>query len=193
MLLTACADEKMADAPKQIAEKIEIEQEEIPQVRLAVDSVVVEEPKVHRQKQSPTPIPPGPEPWIRPEPSPPRPHPPMPPMPPTPPGPEPIEIHIPEIDPSFPGGAAELMKFIKETIQYPEISKELGDQGRVYVEFIVEIDGSLTDVRVLRSLTPELDREAKRVIRSMPKWIPGEKGGEIVRSRARLPVTFTLN
>lgn len=117
---------------------------------------------------------------------------PPPPPPPLPHPPDPYLTEFPEVEAQFPGGNAAMKKFIQETIQYPEMSKELGDQGRVYVSFIVGTDGSISNIEIPRSLTVELDKEAKRIVRAMPKWIPAQEKGEVVRSRARLPITFTL-
>lgn len=122
-----------------------------------------------------------------------------PPAPPIPPAPDvqPVKqaeiVDFPEVDAAFPGGAAAMKKWIQENVQYPEISRELGDQGRVYVTFVVEPDGSITGVDVMRGgITEELNREAKRLVRSMPKWEAGEVKGDKVRARCRLPITFTL-
>ncbi len=101
-------------------------------------------------------------------------------------------VDFPDVEASFPGGAAAMKLWIQKNVVYPEISRELGDQGRVYVSFVVEQDGSITDIDIPRSLTTELDREAKRLVREMPKWSPGSVKGENVRSRCRLPITFTL-
>lgn len=102
-------------------------------------------------------------------------------------------IEFPDTDASFPGGSAAMKKWIDAHLQYPEISRELGDQGRVYITFVVEPDGSITGVDVMRGgITPELNREAKRLVRTMPKWVPGEANGQKVRARCRLPITFSL-
>ena len=121
-----------------------------------------------------------------------------PPPPPPPPGPTqvapPAEIvDFPDVEAAFPGGPAAMKQWIQQNVVYPEISRELGDQGRVYVTFVVEPDGSITGVEVMRGgLTDELNREAKRLVREMPKWSPGEVKGKPVRARCRLPITFTL-
>ena len=94
--------------------------------------------------------------------------------------------------PSFPGGDAELMKFLSTHIKYPVVAEENGIQGRVVVQFVVERDGSITDVRVVRSVDPSLDKEAIRVTKSMPHWIPGKQNGSAVRVKYTLPVTFRL-
>lgn len=102
-------------------------------------------------------------------------------------------IEFPDVDPTFPGGAGELQKWIAKNVQYPQTAIELGEQGKVYVSFVVEPDGSVSNVQVERGVSDDLDREAKRVVRSMPKWTAGEAGGKKVRSRMRLPIVFTLN
>ena len=92
----------------------------------------------------------------------------------------------------FPGGAAELQKWIFANVEYPEVSIRIEDQGRVFLSFIVEADGSITGVKVKKSASKELDREAQRVTRKMPNWTPGEVAGKRVRTRCRLPIVFTL-
>ena len=94
--------------------------------------------------------------------------------------------------PSFPGGDAELMKFLNSHIKYPAVAEENGIQGRVVATFVVERDGSLTDVKVIKSVDPSLDKEAIRVLKSMPKWIPGKQNGSAVRVKYTVPVTFRL-
>lgn len=103
-------------------------------------------------------------------------------------------VDFPDVEASFPGGAAAMKQWIQQNVQYPEISRELGDQGRVYVTFVVEPDGGISNVDVMRGgLTDELNKEAKRLVRNMPNWSPGEVKGKPVRARCRLPITFTLN
>lgn len=94
--------------------------------------------------------------------------------------------------PAFPGGDAALMKYLQENTQYPTIAAENGVQGRVVIGFVVEKDGSITDVTVIKSQDPSLDREATRVVKSMPRWIPGKQNGSAVRVKYQVPVTFRL-
>ena len=94
--------------------------------------------------------------------------------------------------PSFPGGDAELMKFLSTHIKYPVVAEENGIQGRVIATFVVERDGSISDVKVVKSVDPSLDKEAIRVLKSMPKWIPGKQNGSAVRVKYTVPVTFRL-
>jgi len=94
--------------------------------------------------------------------------------------------------PSFPGGDAALMSFLSKNIKYPVIAEENGIQGRVVATFVVERDGSITDVKVIKSVDPSLDKEAVRVLKSMPKWIPGKQNGSAVRVKYTVPVTFRL-
>ena len=94
--------------------------------------------------------------------------------------------------PEFPGGHAALMKWIGNNIKYPAIAEENGIQGRVVCTFVVERDGSITDVQVARSIEPSLDKEAVRVLTMMPKWNPGRQNGEAIRVKYTVPVTFRL-
>lgn len=94
--------------------------------------------------------------------------------------------------PEYPGGQAALMEFIAQNIQYPTAAKEAGTQGRVIVQFVVERDGSITGVKVVRSVGSYLDEEALRVMNSMPKWKPGMQRGKLVRVKFTVPVMFRL-
>ena len=94
--------------------------------------------------------------------------------------------------PQFPGGDAALFEYLSTHIKYPTIAKENGVQGRVIVTFVVERDGSITDVKVVKSVDPSLDKEASRVVAGMPKWIPGKQNGSAVRVKYTVPVTFRL-
>ncbi len=94
--------------------------------------------------------------------------------------------------PEFPGGPAALMKWLNDNIKYPAVAEENGIQGRVVCTFVVERDGSVTDVQVARSIDPSLDKEAVRVLKKMPKWIPGKQNGSAVRVKYTVPVTFKL-
>ena len=94
--------------------------------------------------------------------------------------------------PSFPGGEAKLMEFVGKNIKYPQIARETGIQGRVCVNFVVEPDGSVSNVSVLRGIGGGCDEEAMRVVKSMPKWKPGKQRGKAVRVQYMLPVNFRL-
>jgi len=94
--------------------------------------------------------------------------------------------------PQFPGGDAALMQYLSSHIKYPAVAEENGIQGRVVCTFVVERNGSITDVRVVKSVDPSLDKEAVRVIKSMPNWIPGKQNGSAVRVKYTVPVTFRL-
>ena len=94
--------------------------------------------------------------------------------------------------PSYPGGMGALMQYLSSNIKYPVIAEENGIQGRVICTFVVEKDGSITDVKIAKSVDPSLDKEAVRVVKSMPKWIPGKQNGSAVRVKYTLPVTFRL-
>ena len=116
--------------------------------------------------------------------------------PPPPPAPKPEVSNkvfdVVEEMPSFPGGQGALMSFLSSNIKYPVVAQENGVQGRVIVGFVVERDGSITDVKVMRSVDPSLDREAQRVVRAMPKWKPGKQNGSAVRVKYTVPVVFRL-
>ena len=94
--------------------------------------------------------------------------------------------------PEFPGGEAKIVEFISKNIHYPQAAKEKGIQGRVFIGFIIEKDGSISNVRNLRSVDSELDAEAMRVVESMPKWKPGMHEGEPVRVYFQIPIHFKL-
>jgi len=94
--------------------------------------------------------------------------------------------------PGYPGGDAQRMKFLQENIKYPQMARESGIQGTVYVTFVVEHDGSVTDVRVLRGIGGGCDEEAIRVIKLMPKWNAGKQRGKPVRVQFNMPIKFTL-
>ena len=94
--------------------------------------------------------------------------------------------------PQFPGGPNALFEYLSKNIKYPVVAEENGIQGRVIVTFVVERDGSITDVKVAKSVDPSLDKEAMRVVKSMPHWIPGKQNGSAVRVKYTVPVTFRL-
>ena len=97
-----------------------------------------------------------------------------------------------EKNPEFPGGDGELLKFLNENIQYPEQARAGNIEGKVYIEFVVEKDGRVTNVSVKRDIGGGCGSEAARVVKSMPKWSPAEVQGRRVRNRFTLPVTFKL-
>ena len=116
--------------------------------------------------------------------------------PPPPPAPKPEVatkvFEVVEEMPSFPRGSAALMSYLSSNTKYPVVAQENGVQGRVIVSFVVERDGSISDVKVARSVDPSLDREAQRVVKSMPKWKPGKQNGSAVRVKYTVPVVFRL-
>lgn len=97
-----------------------------------------------------------------------------------------------EVMPEYPGGEKAMYSFISNNLNYPEIAKKAGTQGRIFVTFVVEKDGSITDVQVLRGIGDGCDEEAIRVIKAMPKWTPGQQRGEAVRVAYRIPIKFAL-
>lgn len=94
--------------------------------------------------------------------------------------------------PTFPGGAQAMDEFIESNIEYPARAMDNGIEGVVHVGFIVRTDGSLADIKVLRPLDPDLEREAVRVVKSMPAWTPSEKDGKPVEAPAQVAVMFCL-
>jgi protein TonB len=101
-------------------------------------------------------------------------------------------FQIVEEMPSYPGGEAKLMEYVGKNIKYPQIARETGIQGRVFVGFVVEPDGSVSNVKVLRGIGGGCDEEAVRVVKNMPKWKPGKQRGKAVRVSYMLPVNFKL-
>ncbi|MBR6249657.1 MAG: energy transducer TonB [Bacteroidales bacterium] len=95
--------------------------------------------------------------------------------------------------PSFPGGDGELRKYLKENTHYPTEALENGIQGRVFVSFVVNEDGNITDVKVVRTADPNLDKEAIRVVSSMPKWTPGKQRGKAVDVSCTIPINFIIS
>lgn len=116
--------------------------------------------------------------------------------PPPPPAPKPEVatkvFYVVEEMPSFPGGQGALRQYLASNTKYPVVAQENGVQGRVIVSFVVERDGSISDVKVARSVDPSLDREAQRVVKSMPRWSPGKQNGSTVRVKYTVPVVFRL-
>lgn len=104
----------------------------------------------------------------------------------------PLSVAMVEQKPSFPGGESAMYKWLQDNIIYPAAASEEGVQGKVTVQFIVEKDGSITHVQVVRGKHPALDAEATRVIRKMPRWTPGRNNGQPVRVTYHLPVQFKL-
>lgn len=102
-------------------------------------------------------------------------------------------FQIVEQMPHFPGGTEEMMKFIKKNVKYPQQAAENGVEGRVFLRFVVLPNGEIGHVEVLRSLDPTCDQEAVRVIKSMPRWIPGKQNGTAVAVFFNLPITFRLS
>lgn len=102
-------------------------------------------------------------------------------------------LKVAEVQPKFPGGISELMKFLQKNVKYPSICQQQGIQGRVVVQFVIDENGNIVNPKVSKKVNPYLDREALRVISSMPSWEPGMQRGKAVRVRYSLPVTFRLS
>lgn len=98
-----------------------------------------------------------------------------------------------EVMPRFPGGEKELFNFINNNISYPEVAKEKGIQGRVVICYVVEKDGSITNLEVVRGQDPSLDKEAMRVMSTSPKWTPGQSKGKTVRVKYTMPIMFRID
>jgi protein TonB len=105
---------------------------------------------------------------------------------------EPEIFQVVEDPPEFPGGEEELFKYLGKSIQYPPMAKDAGVSGVVYVTFVVNEDGSISDVEVLRGIGAGCDKEAIRVVKNMPKWKPGKQRGKSVKVQFNLPIRFTL-
>jgi protein TonB len=95
--------------------------------------------------------------------------------------------------PEFPGGQEAMMKYLSESVKYPKEASKDGIQGRVVVQFVVEKDGSISEVEVIKKVNEHLDAEAVRVVNAMPKWKPGKQKGENVRVKYTLPISFRLS
>ena len=95
--------------------------------------------------------------------------------------------------PQFPGGMQSLMQYLSKTVNYPKEAEANGEQGRVICTFVVETDGKVSNTMIAKGVTPALDKEAERVVSSMPKWIPGKNNGQNVRVKFTLPITFVVN
>jgi len=111
--------------------------------------------------------------------------------------PYPVDAH-PEIttgeekEAEFPGGQRAMHQFIADNVEYPKSSRKKKEEGTVFVQFIIEGDGSLFDIKVIRGVSEALDNEAIRVVKLMPKWSPGESHGKVVRVKYTLPLNFRL-
>ncbi|MDR4987532.1 MAG: energy transducer TonB [Bacteroidales bacterium] len=106
---------------------------------------------------------------------------------------EDVIFTVVEDQPEFPGGEAARQRFLEENLRYPQMAREAGIQGTVFVTFVVETDGSVTDVRILRGIGGGCDEEAMRVVRMMPRWQPGRQRGQPVRVQFNMPIRFRLN
>ncbi|MBT3301106.1 MAG: energy transducer TonB [Bacteroidetes bacterium] len=102
-------------------------------------------------------------------------------------------FYMSEDPPSFPGGDKARNQYLRESIRYPDIERDNGIQGPVVVNFVVEKDGSINNVKILKGLTPNINEEAIRVVKDMPRWVAGKQRGKPVRVYVNLPIRFTLN
>ncbi len=115
-----------------------------------------------------------------------------PPPPPPPVDEETYDLAAVQEQPEFQGGMAQMYAYLQKNAKYPDMEFDAGIQGKVFIEFVVERDGSVEDVKVRRGVSPGLDKEALRVVRSMPKWSPGKMNGKAVKVRFTIPVDFKL-
>ncbi len=106
---------------------------------------------------------------------------------------EDVIFTVVEDQPEFPGGETARQQFLSDNLRYPQMAREAGIQGTVFVTFVVEIDGSVTDVRIVRGIGGGCDEEAMRVVRMMPNWQPGRQRGQPVRVQFVMPIRFRLN
>jgi len=105
---------------------------------------------------------------------------------------KPVIFSVAEQMPQFPGGQEEMYKFISNNLKYPVVDQEMGTQGRVTVRFVVSKTGEITNLELLKGISPTCDKEAMRVIKSMPKWIPGKQSGNPVQVYFTMPIVFKL-
>jgi protein TonB len=101
--------------------------------------------------------------------------------------------NYPDVEAEFPGGYDAWKKYLLSELRYPSLALELGEQGVVYIEFVIELDGSISNVRVVKGVSLDIDREAKRVIKNSPKWVPGRTANNQVRTRLNIPIRFEIN
>ena len=101
-------------------------------------------------------------------------------------------VDVVEQMPEYPGGMQALFEFLRQNIKYPEDAQKQKVEGRVLATFVVETDGSISNVEVVKHAFPSLDNEAVRVIQAMPKWTPGKQGGKVVRVKYTVPINFSL-
>jgi TonB family protein len=202
MVLCACSQEK--ESPNKESVKQAQKKETIKQETPVADTKINDDTTAKIKREKPVPIvriPVEPEPWPYPEPEPyPEPYPfPEPPV-----LPEPKQLQEPkqeeildiaEVQPEFPGGTEALMKFIQVNIKYPEMEKELGIEGKVYVGFVVMKTGEITNIKIMRGIkdAPNFDKEAIRIVKLMPLWIPGMNNGQKVNVRTIVPIRFSLD
>lgn len=106
---------------------------------------------------------------------------------------ESIDVEVAQKDAEFPGGLDAMHTFIRENIKYPQAAIEKGENGNVYVQFIIDANGAISDVKILRGISASLDAEAIRVVRKMPNWIPAEKNGQKIKVDYNLPIHFSVN
>lgn len=105
---------------------------------------------------------------------------------------EPLDSIIANVAPVFAGGMDALNRFLNETVKYPKVAQNRGAYGKVFVQFVIEIDGSISNVKIVRSVDPDLDEESLRVVSLMPYWTPGKRHNKLVRVSYIVPISFKL-
>ncbi|MBO4966233.1 MAG: energy transducer TonB [Muribaculaceae bacterium] len=103
-----------------------------------------------------------------------------------------LSVSAAVVPPSYPGGEEAMQKFIKENLKYPEMSKEMGIEGVVNVQFTVKADGSIGSIKIVRMIDPDLEQEAIRLVKTMPSWTPATDNGSPVDATATVAIPFTL-
>ncbi len=202
MVLQACRQEK--EPPNKEAVKQAQKKESTKQQTPVVDNKINDDTTAKIKYEKPVPIvripvDPFPEPYPDPDPYPepyPFPEPPVLPEPKQLQEPKQEEIlDIAEVQPEFPGGTEALMKFIQANINYPQIEKELGIEGKVYIGFVVMKTGEINNIKIMRGIkdAPNLDKEAIRIVKLMPRWTPGMNNGQKVNVRTIVPIRFSLD
>lgn len=101
-------------------------------------------------------------------------------------------LPVAEIEPQFPGGEAAMAEFIRSKVRYPDMPMQMGVQGVTYIEFVVNTDGSICQIKAKSDIHKDLEKEAMRVVGLMPNWIPGEQAGKKVRVRYTVPINFVI-
>ena|SRR5579872_4652256 len=104
-----------------------------------------------------------------------------------------VEKSQKETDPGYPGGMSAFYRYIQDNLKYPDKSRKKNIQGKVFINFVIEKDGSLIDIKILKGVAPDIDAEAIRLMKECPKWVPGYQNGKPVRVQYSMPINFSLD